>query len=99
MRSSTFATPASAVALTATVKPGATDAPSPGDVIDTCGGAAVTASIVPFGVPLPVGPSQPAPAVQSGAVQEPFAPDVTSKNIVGFLYENDGPALLCLVSA
>jgi len=33
---------------------------------------------VPFGVPSPVGPSHPLPAVQIGAPHVPFLPDVTS---------------------
>src|SRR5262249_32008208 len=100
MRSSTIATPTSSLAPTATVKPDDTVAPSPGEVIETCGGAsAPAASIVPFGVPVPVGPSPPAPAVHRGGVHVPFGPGATPKNIDAFLYENDGPALLCLVSA
>jgi len=48
---------------------------------------------VPLGVPLPVGPSQPAAALQSALVQVPLEPLVTSKNCDGFAYEYDGPTL------
>jgi len=42
---------------------------------------------VPFGVPRPVGPSQPVPAVHSTAGRQvPLLPDVTSKRLAGFEY-------------
>src|SRR5205814_9142266 len=37
-------------------------------------------SAVPLGVPIPVGPSQPAPALHRMLPHEPFLPVVTSKN-------------------
>ena len=39
----------------------------------------VESAETPFGVPRPVGPSQPGPASQSTLPQPPFAPAVTSK--------------------
>ena len=44
---------------------------------------------VPFGVPRPVGPSQPDPATQITVPQKPFEPEVTSKRLptVAYGYE------------
>src|SRR5262245_43927826 len=41
---------------------------------------------VPFGVPSPVGPSQPVPAVQIGAPHVPFDPLVTSNRLPACAY-------------
>ena len=41
---------------------------------------------VPFGEPIPVGPSQPAPALHSAVPQLPFLPLVTSKKLVAWPY-------------
>src|SRR5437764_13659845 len=41
---------------------------------------------VPLGVPRPVGPSQPVPALQIGAPQPPLRPDVTSNRLPAFWY-------------
>ncbi len=46
----------------------------------------------PIGVPMPVGPSQPAPALQSTLPQLPFEPLVTSVKSAMFSYANDGAA-------
>ena len=43
-------------------------------------------SAAPFGVPMPVGPSQPAPALHRMLPQLPFLPVVTSKNFDEFEY-------------
>ncbi len=43
-------------------------------------------STAPFGVPIPVGPSQPVPALHRELVQLPFEPVVTSKNCVVCAY-------------
>jgi homeobox protein ESX1 len=56
-------------------------------------------SAEPFGEPLPVGPSQPAPALHIAPEHEPFDPLVTSKKFAVWPYEYDGPALLMPYSA
>jgi hypothetical protein len=48
------------------------------------GAQRVVFSTAPFGVPIPVGPSQPAPALHSWLPQEPFDPLVTSKYAAGW---------------
>src|SRR5689334_9480487 len=48
-------------------------------------GAAENAA-VPLGVPRPVGPSQPVPAVHSGAPQVPLLPLVTSNRLAWWAY-------------
>src|SRR5206468_3810398 len=52
--------------------------------------------VVPFGVPRPVGPSQPVPASQMTVPQLPLLPDVTSKKLLACAYGYDtalSPAL------
>ena len=51
--------------------------------------AAAVNAAVPFGVPRPVGPSQPVPAVQIGAPQVPLVPLVTSNRLPGCAYGYD----------
>ena len=41
---------------------------------------------VPFGVPRPVGPSQPAPAAHPGGPHAPLLPLVTSNSAAGLAY-------------
>jgi len=45
------------------------------------GGLPALKASVQIGVPSPVGPSQPVPAVQIGAPQGPLVPEVTSLNL------------------
>ena len=50
-------------------------------------------SALPFGEPMPVGPSQPAPALHSTLPHVPFLPVVTSKNFDAFEYAQPGALL------
>src|SRR3954468_7134933 len=50
-------------------------------------------SCAPLGVPMPVGPSQPAPALHLIVPQLPFLPVVTSKNFDAFEYAQPGDVL------
>ena len=43
----------------------------------------VVSALTPFGVPSPVGPSQPGPAWHSTFPQPPFVPSVTSNRLPG----------------
>src|SRR6185312_2368783 len=54
---------------------------------------AIAASSAPFGVPMPVGPSQPWPALHIVVPQLPFVPDATSLNADLFSYASAGVAL------
>ena len=56
-------------------------------------------SFAPSGVPMPVGPSQPAAALQSAVVHVPFLPVVTSLKAAVFAYANAAVVSPCLVSA
>ncbi len=82
IRSSTLTTATSSLAVALTEKPGCTVASFDGESIEIDGGwlagGGVLSSIAPFGVPTPVGPSQPAPARHRMLPHEPLVPLVTS---------------------
>src|SRR5207248_10350543 len=90
------------LAVASTANPGITVAPLAGDVIATSSGVPPPpppVSAAPFGVPRPVGPSQPAAALQSSEPHAPLEPVVTSKNAPGLAATSAGVALPWPVAA